>query len=122
MPTLVSNLRRFTRGRSSSAPAIRVAILPIFFALLSIALATPRASADVGVVLNESLDESMDRITGTGHMAVYFSNICAESPTKLRLCQPGENATVKTTSPDFATPPPAKPAAKPNGVKWSPPP
>ena len=72
-------------------------MLPIFLALLVAGLASPRASADVGVVLNESLDESMDRITGTGHMAVYFSNICAESPTKLRLCQPGESGSVMST-------------------------
>ena len=66
-------------------------------ASLFLALAIPPASADVGVVLNESLDESMDRITGTGHMAVYFSNICAESPTKLRLCGPGEPGSVMST-------------------------
>jgi hypothetical protein len=50
--------------------------------------------ASVGVVLNESLHESMDRITGTGHTAVYFSNICPESPVKLRLCEPGELGSV----------------------------
>jgi hypothetical protein len=46
------------------------------------------------VVLNESLDESMDRITGTGHSAVYFSRICADSPVKLRLCRPDEAGSV----------------------------
>jgi len=76
---------------------MRAAVLPLFLASLFVALATPPASADVGVVLNESLDESMDRITGTGHMAVYFSNICAESPTKLRLCGPGEQGSVMST-------------------------
>ena len=44
-----------------------------------------RACADVGVVLNESLDTSVDRITGTGHSAVYLSRICPDSPVKLRL-------------------------------------
>jgi hypothetical protein len=94
---IVCNLRRLTRGLSSADSAIRAAVLPIFFATLFVALAIPRASADVGVVLNESLDESMDRITGTGHMAVYFSNICAESSTKLRLCGPGEPGSVMST-------------------------
>src|SRR5271155_3603799 len=28
--------------------------------------------ADVGVVLNESLDSSVARVTGSGHTAVYF--------------------------------------------------
>jgi hypothetical protein len=36
----------------------------------------------------------VDRITGTGHTAVYFSNICPESPIKLRLCSPGEMGSV----------------------------
>jgi len=50
----------------------------------------PRARADVGVVLNESLNEDFDRISSTGHSAIYFSRICPESPVKLRLCRPGE--------------------------------
>ena len=53
-----------------------------------------RAHADVGVVLNESLDSSVDRITGTGHSAVYFSRICPDSPVKLRLCRPDEQGSV----------------------------
>jgi hypothetical protein len=32
--------------------------------------------------------------TATGHAAVYLSNICADSPTHLRPCQPGETGTV----------------------------
>ena len=27
---------------------------------------------------------------GTGHSAVYLSRICAETPTSLRRCEPGE--------------------------------
>jgi hypothetical protein len=65
--------------------------------LVSFVLAPPPARASVGVVLNESLDESMDRITETGHTAVYFSNICPESPIKLRLCRPGELGSVMST-------------------------
>ena len=30
----------------------------------------------------------------TGHAAVYFSNICAESPVRLRACLPGESGVV----------------------------
>jgi hypothetical protein len=52
------------------------------------------ASADVGVVLNESLDEDVDRISSTGHSAIYFSRICPESPVRLRLCGPGEHGSV----------------------------
>ncbi|MGB6846032.1 MAG: hypothetical protein WBE09_14150 [Candidatus Acidiferrales bacterium] len=56
--------------------------------------AAPRARAGVGVVLNESLDTSVARITGSGHSAVYFSRICPASPTKLRLCRPDEEGSV----------------------------
>ena len=62
--------------------------------LLLVCLGCPKAHADVGVVLNESLDSSVDRITSTGHSAVYFSRICAESPVKLRLCRPDEQGSV----------------------------
>ena len=67
------------------------------FSFLVAFLVCPCARASVGVVLNESLDESMDRITGTGHTAVYFSNICADSPVQLRLCRPGESGSVMST-------------------------
>ena len=97
MPTLVCINRHSPRGLSSAAAAIGASLLPIFLAILFVALASPRASADVGVILNESLNESMDRVTGTGHMAVYFSNICADTPTKLRLCAPGESGSVMST-------------------------
>jgi hypothetical protein len=53
-----------------------------------------RARADVGVILNESLDTSVARITGSGHTAVYFSHICQASPVKLRLCHAGEQGSV----------------------------
>src|SRR5690348_16791254 len=60
---------------------------PLFFAIpffsLFLHFAAPLASADVGVVLNESLDEDFDRISSTGHSAIYFSRICPESPVKL---------------------------------------
>jgi hypothetical protein len=68
--------------------------IPCLLALLFAGLVCPPASADVGVVLNESLDSSVDRITGTGHCAVYFSRICPDSPVKLRLCGPGEHGSV----------------------------
>src|SRR5262245_57415530 len=66
--------------------------LPLGVLLLS--MAVPRAFADVGVLLNESLDEDFDRISSTGHSAIYFSRICPESPVKLRLCRAGEAGSV----------------------------
>jgi hypothetical protein len=70
----------------------------LFLSLVIIAAASllaPRASADAGVVLNESLDTSVARITGSGHSAIYLSNICPDnSPVKMRLCRPGEEGSV----------------------------
>jgi hypothetical protein len=63
-------------------------------AFLLACLTCPQARGDVGIVLNESLDESVDRIAGTGHSAVYFSRICPESPVRLRLCRPDEHGSV----------------------------
>jgi len=69
--------------------------------LLGAVFACPRASADVGVVLEEALDNGASRITASGHSAVYFSNICAESPVKLRLCRGGEQGSVISVYEDF---------------------
>jgi hypothetical protein len=80
----VKALRRPPRG----------AFFSLLFALLLGCLASSKAYGDVGVVLNESLDTSVARITGSGHTSVYFSRICPASPVKLRLCQPGEQGSV----------------------------
>src|SRR5271154_4061841 len=82
---------RPTSGRRKPSFALLLAILivALFFA------AAPRASADAGIVLNESLDTSVARITGSGHSAIYLSRICPDnSPTKMRLCRPGEQGSV----------------------------
>ena len=80
--------------RSLAGSPLRAIFYPFTLALLFLAFVCPRARADIGVVLNESLDENVDRISSTGHSAVYFSRICPESPVKLRLCGPGENGSV----------------------------
>ncbi len=57
--------------------------------LLALVAAAPSARADVAVLLEEpySIDGA---VAGTGHAAVYLSNICAASPTQLRRCDRGE--------------------------------
>jgi hypothetical protein len=62
--------------------------------LLLVCLVPSPVHADVGVLLNESLDTSFARISGSGHSAVYFSRICPETPVKLRLCRPDEQGSV----------------------------
>jgi hypothetical protein len=76
------------RGQRSPLVAPFIAILVAMF------VAASAARAGVGVILNDSLDTSVERITGSGHTAVYFSHICPESPVKLRLCRPGEEGSV----------------------------
>jgi len=62
--------------------------------VLALVFAVP-ASADAGILLNESLDTSVARITGSGHSAIYLSRICPDdSPAKMRLCRPGEQGSV----------------------------
>ena len=87
------------RGLSRTRPLNSAALARLVFrAVLVIAAAfalAPRASADAGVVLNESLDTSVARITGSGHSAIYLSRICPDnSPVKMRLCRPGEQGSV----------------------------
>ncbi|MGA8221365.1 MAG: hypothetical protein WB780_06880 [Candidatus Acidiferrales bacterium] len=69
-------------------------LIPCLLAAFLACFACSQAYGDVGVLLNESLDTSVARITGSGHSAVYFSNICPETPVKLRLCRPGELGSV----------------------------
>jgi hypothetical protein len=80
----------------TSASANAFTRRPAFYALalLFACLSSPPAYGDVGVVLNESLDTSLARITGSGHSAVYFSRICPETPVKLRLCRADELGSV----------------------------
>jgi hypothetical protein len=49
----------------------------------------PRAHASATLLLEEPYGH-MRIFTGTGHAAIYFSSICAQSPVVLRACAPGE--------------------------------
>jgi hypothetical protein len=91
---IIFTARGLPTRKSLARRVLRTIAISCFLALLLVGFACPQASADVGVVLNESLDSSVDRITGTGHSAVYFSRICPDSPVKLRLCGPGEHGSV----------------------------
>ncbi len=51
------------------------------------------ASASATLLLEEPYGK-LGFFTATGHAAVYLSNVCAESPLVLRLCQPGETGVV----------------------------
>ena len=73
------------------APGVALFALVVLWACAT----APCSFADAGVILNESLDTSVARVTGSGHSAVYLSNICPDgSPVKMRLCRPGEQGSV----------------------------
>ena len=92
-PTALSGCMLGNLGRTLGSRPLSFALaLPLVCLLSHLAIA--RARADVGVVLNESLDEDFDRISSTGHSAIYFSRICPESPVKLRFCRPGEPGSI----------------------------
>ncbi len=60
--------------------------------LVSVA-ATSRAHGDVAFLVEEPFG-FFGSINPTGHSAIYLNHVCAESPTLLRRCQPGETGVV----------------------------
>lgn len=85
---------KLTPTRRQNSPWAILARFAAIAGLFALFFAAAPAYADVGVLLNESLDTSVARITGSGHSAVYFSRVCADSPVKLRLCRHGEMGSV----------------------------
>ena len=63
--------------------------LAVLFALAAI----PRAHADAALLLEEPFGR-FGSMAATGHAAVYLTRVCAESPTQLRRCEPGEAGVV----------------------------
>lgn len=61
--------------------------------IVFIALLISFARADVSLLLEEAIGVA-GALEGTGHAAIYFSNICADSPLRVRLCRPGEKGAV----------------------------
>jgi hypothetical protein len=65
----------------------------IALALLLLAFGSIRARADAALLMEEPYGE-FGAMNPTGHAAVYLNHICAESPTRLRPCRPGEPGAV----------------------------
>jgi hypothetical protein len=74
--------------------AVHLLFRSALFCSAIVLLAAAPARADVGVVLNEALSSGGDKISSTGHSAVYFSRICPETPVKLRFCHEGEHGSI----------------------------
>src|SRR5215475_6311067 len=69
-------------------------IKSFIFCLLA-AVLTPPACLNAQVTLLLEEPYSYDgTFAGTGHVAVYLSRICAETPTQLRRCHAGESGVV----------------------------
>jgi len=61
--------------------------------------------ADIGLMLNAKPNVHPElvkaEIIGEGHSAVYLSNICPDTPVRLRLCVPGEQGSVLQNYEDY---------------------
>jgi len=69
----------------------RTAIAVLITMLL--ALAGTRSHAQAALLMEEPYG-FFGTVNPTGHMAVYFTRVCAETPVKLRRCGPGETGAV----------------------------
>lgn len=74
----------------SSTWAKRCAVSTLFV-LMTLSAAAANASA---TLLLEEPYGKIGFFTATGHAAVYLSDVCAETPLKLRPCRPGETGAV----------------------------
>lgn len=61
--------------------------------LALVAFCAPRLDAQAALLLEEPYGV-FGALNPTGHNAIYFANICAETPVKLRRCEPGELGSV----------------------------
>lgn len=73
----------------------------IFALVLMLVFVPDVARADVSLLVLESIGVAGE-FTGSGHTAIYLSNICADTPVNLRLCRAGEQGVVITSYPAFS--------------------
>lgn len=75
----------------SSRPQRTIALALTILAL--IALYSARAHAQAALLLEEPYG-FFGALNPTGHTAIYFAHICAETPVRLRRCEPSELGSV----------------------------
>jgi hypothetical protein len=61
----------------------------VFMALIVLTFFSPASRGQAALLLEEPYG-FFGALNPTGHTAVYFERVCAETPTELRRCQPGE--------------------------------
>jgi len=81
------------------SPGILRRIAFICIALAALVLSSTRCHAHAVLLLEEPYG-FFGTIIPTGHNAIYFEQICAETPLKLRRCRAGELGAVVTRDPD----------------------
>jgi hypothetical protein len=73
-------------------PAAKLSARALLFLCLLVCGAA-QSRADIALLLEEPHGQ-FGAFNPTGHAAVYLSDVCAETPTKLRECFPGEQGVV----------------------------
>jgi hypothetical protein len=74
-------------------PTTRRRMLVFALGLLAILGSSARSRAQAALLMEEPYG-FFGTLNPTGHTALYFSHICAETPVKLRRCEPGELGSV----------------------------
>jgi hypothetical protein len=69
------------------------ATVPLFLALAVLAICSSRIHAQAALLMEEPYG-FFGALNPTGHNAVYFEHICAETPVRLRRCAAGELGSV----------------------------
>jgi hypothetical protein len=67
--------------------------LYLLFSFLLCLVSTSRAYGNVSLLIEEPYG-FFGSINPTGHSAIYLNRVCADSPTSLRRCEPGETGVV----------------------------
>ena len=73
---------------------MRAQLIGRFLCLAALVVWAPAQLRAQATLLLEEPYSYDGTFAGTGHAAVYLSRVCAESPTALRRCQPGEPGVV----------------------------
>ena len=73
----------------------------VLMAIAFLSLLAERCDGQAALLLEEPYG-FFGAVNPTGHVALYFSRICAETPVKLRRCEPGEMGSVIARYSDVA--------------------
>src|SRR5579875_1193322 len=74
-------------------PAKSARLALAFFFLVGLVACGTRAHADAALLMEQPYGQ-FGSVNPTGHAAIYLDRICAETPTRLRMCSPGEDGVV----------------------------